>query len=114
MKALFVRISVGIIALGTLLYFLACNPPTQNNNTSQNQNQAKETSAPTDLTPCAYGSEPGSHAKHIKDEIVSKMGTSLKKLLKDQNNPNGTFTLEIQKATNGTYFIANVKGKLSG
>ncbi len=118
MKALSMRISAGVIALGALFYFLACSPAPQNDNSSQslspNQNQANGNSASKDLRPCSYGSEPGSHAQHIKNDIKSKMGTSLKKLLKDQDNPGGTFTVEIQKASNGTYFIAYVRGKVSG
>ena len=120
MKALSMRISAGMISLGALFYFLACSPATQNNNSNQNQglapnqNQANGNKAATDLRPCNYGSEPGSHAQEIKKDIKDKMGTSLKKLLKDQDNPEGTFTLEIQKASNGTYFIAYVRGMVSG
>lgn len=117
MKALSMRISAGMIALGALLYFLACSPATQNNNSSQNQNlsnQANGNRASKDLEPCNYGSEPGSHAQGIKKEIKDEMGTSLKKLLKDQDNPGGTFTLEIQKASDGTYFVAYVRGRISG
>lgn len=116
MKALSIRISAGMIALGALLYFLACSPATQNDNSSQNQNlaAANGNSAAKDLRPCNYGSEPGSHAQEIKKKIKDKMGTSLKKLLKDQDNPRGTFTVEVQKASNGTYFVAYVRGKVSG
>jgi hypothetical protein len=68
-----------------------------------------------DMKPCDdYGSGHGAHAKAIKDEIEGKMGASLKKLLKNQNNPNGTFTLEVQKATNGKYYVGYIKGKVSG
>jgi hypothetical protein len=42
------------------------------------------------------------------------MGPSLKRLLKTSDNPDGTFTLEVEKAQNGTYFIARIKGKVSG
>jgi hypothetical protein len=42
------------------------------------------------------------------------MGPTLKKLLKGPDNPNGTFTVEVTKAQNGTYFIARVRGKVSG
>lgn len=120
MKALLIRIAVGIIALGGLLYFLACSPAPPNNNSSQNQtisqnqNQANGNRAARDLGPCKYGSEPGPHAQEIKKEIEDKMGTSLKKLLKDPQNPEGTFTVEVQKASNGTYFVAYVRGKVSG
>ena len=120
MKALSMRISAGMISLGALFYFLACSPATQNNNSSQNQtsapsqNQASGNSVARDLRPCNYGSEPGSHAQEIKKDIKDKMGTSLKKLLKDQDNPGGTFTLDVQKASNGTYFIAYVRGTVSG
>ena len=120
MKTLLIRIAIGIIALGALLYFLGCNPPapntntSQNNNVSPNQNQANGNKAATDLRPCDYGSEPGSHAQHIKDAIKDKMGPSLKKLLKTADNPSGTFTIDIQKAESGTYFVARIKGKVSG
>ncbi len=121
MKALSMRISAGTIALGALFYFLACSPATQNNNSSQNQNlsqnqnQANGTKALADLGPCNYGSEPGSHAQRIKKEIKGKMSTLLKKLLKDQDNPGGTFTIEIQKASDEKrYFVAYVRGKVSG
>ena len=114
------RILAGMIALGGLFYFLACSPATQNNNSSQNQsvalnqNQANGNKAARDLGPCAYGSEPGSHAQKIKKDIKDKMSTSLKRLFKDSDNPGGTFTIEIQKASNGTYFVANVRGQVSG
>ena len=120
MKALLMRIAIGIIALGALLYFLGCNPPAPSTNTSQNQNTAPKITANAnraskdELQPCEYGSEPGPHAQHIKEEIKDKMGPSLKKLLKDPSNPDGTFTIEIQKATGGTYFVARIKGKVSG
>lgn len=120
MKALLIRISVGVIALGALFYFLACSPATQNNNSTQNQtlspnqNQANGNVASKDLRPCNYGSEPGPHAQEIKREIKDKMSTSLKRLLKDQGNPDGTFSIEIRKASNGTYFVAYVRGKVSG
>src|SRR5687767_9873437 len=103
-------------ARGVVL-FLACSPATQNNNSRQNQNLSanQNVNKPSrDLGPCNYGSQPGSHAQEIKKEIEGKMSTSLKKLLKDQANPGGTFTIEIQKASNGTYFVANVRGKVSG
>src|SRR5688572_26189631 len=113
MKALSIRISAGIIALGGLFYFLACSPATQNNNSSQNQNisSASGNSAPMDLSACTdYGSDPGgSHANGIKKGIKDKMGASLKKLYKDQDNPNGTFTIEIKKAENAVYFVAYVR-----
>jgi hypothetical protein len=122
MKAQLMRISVGIIGLGVLLYFLACSPTTPNNNSSQNQslapnqNQANAESTSVDLDkPCDdYGSGHGNHAKEIKDKIEAKMGPSLKRLLKDQAHPNGTFTVEVQKATNGKYYVAYIKGKISG
>src|ERR1044072_5878107 len=102
MKALLMRITAGVIALGGLLYFLACNPAPQNNNSSQNQtvapnqNQAANGNVSAkDSKPCEYGSEPGTHAQHIKKEIEDKMNPSLKKLLKSPQNPNGTFTVEI-------------------
>jgi len=121
MKALLMKIAIGVIALGALLYFLACNPPTQNNNSSQNQNlstsqnQASGNSASKDLRPCDdYGSGHGDHAKAIKKEIEDKMGPSLKKLLKDQAHPSGTFTLEVKKADNAMYFVAYIKGRVSG
>jgi len=121
MKGLLMKIAIGIIALGALLYLLACNPPTPNTNSSQNQgvspnqNQANGNNASKDLKACDdYGSGHGEHAKAIKKEIEDKMGTSLKKLLKDQAHPNGTFTLEVEKASNGTYFVARIKGKVSG
>ena len=114
MKALSIRISAGIIALGALLYFLACSPAPQNNNTSQTQNVS--TAAPADLSACTdYGSDPGgSHASGIKKGIKDKMGSSLKKLYKDQDNPGGTFTIEIKKAENALYFVAYVRGRVSG
>ncbi|HKP70838.1 MAG TPA: hypothetical protein VJV05_16230, partial [Pyrinomonadaceae bacterium] len=102
------------------LYFLGCNPAPPNNNTSQNQgvspnaNHANTNSSKNDMKPCEATSEPGSHAQHIKDEIKDKMGPSLKKLLKTNDNPNGTFTVEISKAENGTYFVGRIKGKISG
>ena len=120
MKGLLIRVGAGTIALGALIYFLACSPPApQSNNSSQNvgsnQNQANgNTASKEDLRPCEYGSEPGSHAQHIKDEIKNKMGPSLKRLLKTPDNPAGTFTVEVQKAQNGTYFVARIKGKISG
>ena len=120
MKAFLIRISVGVIALGALVYFLACSSPTPSNNASQTQNIAPKNAAngnssPDDhLKPCEYGSEPGSHAQHIKNDIKDKMGPSLKKLLKGPDNPDGTFTLEVAKASNGTYFVARIKGKVSG
>lgn len=122
MKALSMRISAGMIALGGLFYFLACSPATQDNssqnkNVSPNQNQANGNVAAMDLGPCRdYGSDPGgTHAQGIKKEIKDKMSSSLKKLLKDSDNPGGTFTLEVEKAGgNAKYFIANVTGKVSG
>jgi len=118
MKVLLMRIAVGVIALVGLLYFLACSPPpSQNGNVGMapNQNQANgNTVSKQDLSPCDYGTEPGSHAQHIKNDIKAKMSPSLKKLLKDADNPNGTFTIDISKAENGTYFIARIKGKVSG
>ena len=120
MKALLIKVASGMIALGALLYFLACSPPAPSNNASQNQNIAPKnlangnSSSKDELRPCEYGSEPGPHAQHIKDAIKDKMGPSLKKLLKGPDNPGGTFTIEVQKATNGTYFVARVKGKISG
>ena len=120
MKAFLIRISVGVIVLAALVYFLACTSPTPSNNSNQNQpiapkNVANDNASSKDeLKPCEYGSEPGSHAQHIKNEIKDKMGPSLKKLLKGPDNPDGTFTVEIEKASNGTYFIARVKGKVSG
>lgn len=120
MKALLMRIVVGVFALAALLYFLGCNPAPPNNNTSQNQNVSPNTnhananSSKNDMKPCDDTSEPGSHAQHIKDEIKDKMGPSLKKLLKTTDNPNGTFTIDISKAENGKYFIARVRGKVSG
>jgi hypothetical protein len=120
MKALSIRILAGLIALGGLFYFLACSPATQNNNSSQNQNLASNQTngnvAVKDMGPCRdYGSDPGgSHAGAIKKGIKDKMDSSLKRLLKDQDNPGGTFTIDVQKATNGTYFIAYVRGNVSG
>lgn len=120
MKALLLRISVGIAGLGALVYFLACSPATQNNNSNQNQaiapnqNQANGNVSSKDLRPCEYGLPPGSQAQQIKKDIEAKMGPSLKKLLKDPANPNGTFTVEVQKASGGTYFVAYIKGKISG
>jgi hypothetical protein len=121
MKAQSIRISVGIIALGALLYFLACSPPAPNSNSSQNQgvsqnqNQAGGNMSSMDMKPCDdYGPGHGAHAKAIKDEIKNKMSSSLKKLLKDQDNPGGTFTLEVQKSTNGKYYVGYIKGKISG
>ena len=114
------RIAGGIIVLVGLLYFLACSPsPPQNNNISQNvapdQNQAKgNTAAKEDLRPCEHQTDPGSHGQHIKDEIKGHMGSSLKKLLKGPDNPGGTFSIEVTKAQNGTYYIARIKGKISG
>jgi hypothetical protein len=68
-----------------------------------------------DMKPCDdYGSGHGAHAKAIKDEIKNKMSPSLKKLLKDQDNPGGTFTVEIEKATNAKYYVGHVRGKVSG
>jgi hypothetical protein len=119
MKALLMRIAVGIIGLVGLVYFLACSPPPPPNsnvgqNIGQNQNQANGNMSKADLRPCDYGSDPGSHGQHIKDEIKEHMGASLKKLLKDADNPNGTFTLEVTKAQNGTYFVARIRGRVSG
>jgi len=121
MKAQSIRISVGIIALGALLYFLACSPPAPTNNGNQNQslapnqNQASVNKASLAMQPCDdYGSGHGAHANAIKKEIEDKMGPSLKKLLKDQNNPNGTFTVEVKKADNGRYYIGYIRGKISG
>lgn len=121
MKAQLMRIMVGVVGLGALLYFLACSPPapnnksTQNQNLSPDQNAAGANKASMNMQPCDdFGSGHGAHAKAIKDEIEGKMGPSLKKLLKDQNNPNGTFTLEVQKAANGKYYVGYVKGKVSG
>ena len=119
MKALSMRILAGTVALGALFYLLACSPAPQNNNSGQNQslspnqNQGNANRAAVDRGPCKYG-EPGSHAKKIKDEIEGKMDPELKRLLKDANNPGGTFTIEVQKANNGSYFIAVVRGKVSG
>ncbi len=121
MKAQSIRIMVGVVALGGLLYFLACTPPVPSNNSSQNQNlslnqnQADANKASKDLSPCDdYGSGHGEHAKAIKDEIEKEMGSSLKKLLKNQNNPSGTFTLEVQKAPNGKYYVGYIRGRISG
>lgn len=118
MKALSMRISIGIIALGALFYFLACSPATQDNKVNQNQSVAQNQNAANaskdDLKPCEVGSAPGSHSQQIKKEIKDKMGPSLKKLLKDADNPNGTFTVEVQKAGDGSYFVAHIKGKVSG
>lgn len=115
------RISAGIIAIGALLYFLACTPPPQGNNSSQNQNlspnqnQGNVHIASKDLKRCDSISDPPGHSHAIKDEIKGKMSSSLKKLLKDQDNPNGTFTLDISKAPDpASYYIAKVTGKISG
>ena len=119
MKALSMRILAGTVALGALFYLLSCSPATQNNNSSQNQglstnqNQANVNRASVDRGPCKYA-EPGTHGNKIKGEIKGKMGTSLKRLLKDDDNPNGTFTIEVKKATDGSYFIAYVRGQVSG
>lgn len=118
MKALVVRISVGIVGLGALVYFLACSPATNNSNQNQaipaNQNQANANISSKDLKPCQYTEPPGTQASAIKKGIEDKMGPSLKKLLKDQANPNGTFTVDVQKATTGSYFVAYIRGKVSG
>jgi len=118
MKALSIRISAGIISLGALLYFLACSPATKNDNSSQNQNvsSASGNNAPMDLSACTdFGSDPGgAHAKGIKKGIKDKMSASLKKLLKDADNPTGTFTIDVQKAENALYFVAYVRGRVSG
>ena len=50
----------------------------------------------------------------MKNAIKNKMSPALKKLLKDQDNPNGTFTIDIQKGTDVMYFVAYIKGKISG
>ena len=42
------------------------------------------------------------------------MSDELKKELKDESNPNGTFTLEIKKPDDAAYFVAYVTGKVSG
>jgi hypothetical protein len=69
-----------------------------------------------DMRPCDdHGSGHGAHAKAIKDEIKDKMSASLKRLLKDQDNPGGTFTLDVQKAENERkYYIGYIRGKISG
>ena len=121
MKGLSMRISAGMIALGGLFYFLACSPAPQSNNSSQNQNvvlnqnQSNARTSSKDLKACDdYGSGHGAHASAIKKEIEAKMGTSLKKLLKDPSNPGGTFTVEVQQASNAKYYVAYIKGKVSG
>jgi hypothetical protein len=108
MKALSIRISAASLGLAALLYFSACSPGNQNSNSNSNQVNG------SDLKACDLQSDPGAHAKKIKNEIKGKMSNSLKKLLKDQENPNGTFTIEIQKVSNGEYYVAYVKGKVSG
>lgn len=116
MKALLMRISAGIIALGAMLYFLACTPSTQNynQNSSPAQNQMVEKQEPRDLGPCDYGSNPGHIGERIKGEMKVKMPAALKRLLKDSDNPAGTFTIEIQKAPNKAYFEAYITGRVSG
>lgn len=122
MKAFSIRIAAGVIALGALLYFLACNTPAPNTNSGQNQNkevspnsnQVNANTAKNDMRPCDAISDPGPHSQHIKDEIKDKMGPSLKKLLKTADNPNGTFTIEVNKMENASYFVARIKGKISG
>jgi len=124
MKALSMKIAGAILALGALLYFPACSPPTPNNSSGQNQNlapnqnQANGNVAPMDLGRCRdYGSEPGgppAHAQNIKNGIKGKMDSKLKSLYKDSDNPGGTFTIDVQKAENGRYFVAYVRGKVSG
>ena len=121
MKALSIKIAAGIITLGALFYFLACSPATQNNNSGQNQtlspnqNKANTNISSKDLPACDdYGSDPVPHAQHIKKGIEDKMGPSLKRLLKSPSNPGGTFTIEVQRANNAKYFVAYIKGKVSG
>jgi len=120
MKALSIRIAAGIIVLVGLIYFLACSPsPPQNGSMNQNvtgnQNQAIGNSVAKEaLGACENAPDPGSHAQHIKDDIKDKMRPSLKKLLKDASNPDGTFTVEVTKAQNASYFIARIRGKISG
>ena len=125
MKAQSMKIVAGTIVLGALLYFLACSSPTPTNNSSQNQNQptnqnqANANGTPhSDLKACDdYGSDPNPHAQHIKKEIENKMDSSLKKLLKTPTNPDGTFTVEVKRATepaNAKYFVAYIRGKVSG
>lgn len=122
MKALLIRTAAGLIALGALLYSSACSPtpPASNANHDQNQNssdgnQADGNKSMADLRPCDdYGSGHGAHSAKIKKDIEDKMRPRLKKLLKGPNNPNGTFTVEVQKATNGSYYVAYIKGKVSG
>jgi len=119
MKALSMRISAGVIALGALLYILACSPATQNNNSSQNQNLAgNQAGVASKLEPCETSIGDPGHGEglkgKIKDKIKNKPFSSLKKLLKDTDNPDGTFTVEVQQVSNGTYFVAYVRGKVSG
>jgi hypothetical protein len=120
MKALLIRISIGVIALGALLYVLACAPGSQNTNTKANQTVVQNTNTASgkrdskDLKPCSYGSDPIWTGGEIKRKIKDKMSAELKKELKDDANPNGTFTLEIKKADQAEYFIAYVTGKISG
>ena len=124
MKALLIRMASATLALGILFYFPACSPPAPNNNTSQNQNlspnqnKANGNVAPMDLGRCRdYGAEPGgppAHAQNLKNGIKDKMDSKLKSLYKDPDNPRGTFTIDIQKAEDGRYFVAYVRGKVSG
>lgn len=122
MKALLMRITVGVFALGALFYFLACTPPTPNNNAGQNVspnsnhangNQANGNTL-TSLQPCDSNTNPGTHGQQMKHEMKDKMSPALKKLYKDADNPDGTFTIEITQATGGTYYIGRIKGKISG
>jgi hypothetical protein len=116
MNAQLMRISAAIIALGALLYFLACAPGGQNTDQSQNlapnQNQANANKVALD--PCVSVSDPGAKGKEIKDKIKGKMSDKLKRLLKDETNQDGTFTIEVKKAVTAMYFEAFVRGDVSG
>ncbi len=116
MKLLSVRISTGIIALGALSYFLACSPATQDNNSSvsTNKEQAKGNVAVNDPKPCIEVAQPGPHEDALRVKIEGELTDSLRRQLKNQNNPDGTFTIEVQQAANGKYFEGYVRGEVSG
>src|SRR6187397_509048 len=122
MKALSMRILAGVIALGALLYILACSPATQNNNSSQNQNLSgnQASAAAKELEPCDSSVGDPNHGEGLKGKIEKKIKdkpfSSLKKLLKDSNNLDGTFTVEVKKGegANVEYFVAYIRGKVSG
>ena len=114
MKALSMRISAGIIALGALLYILACSGPSGNIN--QNQNMAEGgNKALMGLDECKVPTNSTVKAGEIRDRLKGAITNSnlADGLKPDANSSRGTFTVEVQYSKDN-YFEAYIKGEVRG